>query len=201
MPRRRRSRGEEWNLNAEDGGCGLEDIAAEAALTRCETHLLGAVGACLELRCGAQRRKSPSDGCVLCDIVDGRAPAFIVAQNDLALAILDIHPLAAGHCLVLPRRHVAWWDEMEEDETDAVFRLARTTAAKIRAAFDPDCVTMYARGRRIPHTHIFLLPTRESDPVDRLFNALEAFQERAADLGSLWDPAALEAAFDNLKGS
>jgi histidine triad (HIT) family protein len=142
-----------------------------------------------------------SDGCVFCDIVDGRAPAFVVAANEFSLAILDIQPLAVGHCLVLPRRHVPWWDEMDEDETDAVFRLARTTAAKIQTAFDPDCVTMYARGRRISHTHIFLVPTYANDPVDRLFNALEGFQERTADLGGLRDPAALEAAFDRLKKS
>jgi histidine triad (HIT) family protein len=142
-----------------------------------------------------------SDGCVFCDIVDGRVPAFIVAESDLALAILDIQPLAAGHCLVLPRRHVPWWDEMEEDETDAVFSLARATAARIRAAFDADCVTMYARGRRIPHTHIFLVPTHANDPVDRLFNALEGFQERTAELGGLRDRAALEAALDRLKKS
>ena len=36
---------------------------------------------------------------------------------------------------------------------------------------------MYARGRRIPHTHIFLIPTAKDDVLDRFFNALEKFQE------------------------
>jgi histidine triad (HIT) family protein len=140
-----------------------------------------------------------SEGCIFCDIVNGRAPALVVAENDAALAILDVQPLADGHCLVLPRRHVAWWDEMEEDETDAVFGLARHTAGKIRAAFAPDCVTMYVRGRRVPHTHIFLVPTFANDPLDRLFNALEGFQEQAARLAELSDPEAMRAAFEKLR--
>ena len=138
------------------------------------------------------------EGCVFCDIAAGRAPALVVAENDLALAIRDIQPLADGHSRVLPRRHVPWWDEMEEDETEAVFTLARHTAGKIRGAFAPDCVTMYARGRRVPHTHIFLVPTFASDPLDRLFNALEGFQEQAASLADLSDPEAMRAAFDKL---
>ena len=41
--------------------------------------------------------------CVFCEIAAGRAPAHIVHQNDLSLAILDIHPYTKGHCLVIPR--------------------------------------------------------------------------------------------------
>lgn len=35
----------------------------------------------------------------------------------------------------------------------------------------------YVRGRRIPHTHLFLIPTYSGDVLDRFFNALEHFQE------------------------
>jgi len=136
--------------------------------------------------------------CVFCDIAEKQAPAFVVAANESALAILDIQPLSEGQCLVIPRRHVPWWDEMDEDEIDAVFRLARHTAGKIRAAFAPDCVTMYARGRRVPHAHIFLVPTYKNDPLDRLFNALEGFQEQATALATLQEPTVMRATCQKL---
>jgi len=142
-----------------------------------------------------------SEGCVFCDMAEGQAPAFVVAENESAFAILDIQPLSEGQCLVIPRRHVPWWDEMDEDETDAVFRLARHTAGRLRKAFTPDCVTMYARGRRVPHTHIFLVPTFKNDPLDRLFNALEGFQEQAAALATLRDPTAMRAACEKLRNA
>ena len=125
------------------------------------------------------------DDCVFCQIACGEAPAFVVDENELAFALLDIQPLSEGHCLVVPRRHVPWWDDLRDDEADAIFRLAHATAGRIRRAYRPDCVTMYARGRRVPHTHIFLVPTFAGDPLDRVFNALEGFQEQATGLAAL----------------
>ena len=82
-----------------------------------------------------------------------------------------------GHCLIIPRRHVPWWHDLTKKETDSLFRMAQEVAGKIMETFHPDFVCMYARGRRIPHTHIFLVPTYSGDPLDRFFNALEGFQE------------------------
>lgn len=140
-----------------------------------------------------------SDDCVFCLIARGEAPALIVDENELAYALLDIQPLSEGHCLVVPRRHVPWWDDLSEDEADAVFRLARATAGRIRRAFNPDCVTMYARGRRVPHTHIFLVPTFLGDPLDRVFNALEGLQEQAAGLATLRGSEEMQRACDRLR--
>jgi histidine triad (HIT) family protein len=66
-------------------------------------------------------------------------------------------------------------------------------------AFSPEFVCLYARGRRIPHTHIFLIPTTSGDFLDRIFNNLEQVQESAVELAQLRDPAALAAAAAKLK--
>ena len=130
--------------------------------------------------------------CVFCEAAAGRAPAQIVLEDELSLAILDIQPLAEGHCLVIPRRHVPWWHELSADETASLFRVARAVAERLMEVLQPDFVAMYARGRRIPHTHVFLVPTRAADPVDRHFNALEGFQESTTQLAALRDLAAME---------
>lgn len=139
------------------------------------------------------------DECVFCRIARGEAPALIVEEDELAFALLDIRPLSEGHCLVVPRRHVQWWDELDADESEAVFRLAHSVAGRIRRAFGPDCVTMYARGRRVPHTHVFLVPTYAGDPLDRVFNALEGFQDEAARLTGLQDDGERRAAWERLR--
>lgn len=126
-------------------------------------------------------------GCVFCDIVHGRAPAHKVYEDGTTLCILDIHPYARGHCLVVPKRHVRWWHDMSEDESAAVFRTARLCARRMVKALGCDFVFLYARGRRIPHTHIFLIPTYPDDVLDRLFRALEKFQESPAELARLAD--------------
>jgi len=130
----------------------------------------------------AQEEKA---NCVYCDIIAGKKEAYSVFEDETSLCILDIYPFAKGHCLVIPKRHVTWWHELTVEETESVFRTARTLANRMMKAFSPDFVFMYARGRRIPHTHIFLIPTFKDDVLDRFFHALEKFQESTQDLAQL----------------
>jgi histidine triad (HIT) family protein len=65
-------------------------------------------------------------------------------------------------------------------------------------ALSPEFVCMYARGRRIPHTHIFLIPTAKDDVLDRFFNALEKFQESPPNLVRLRDKEQMREAMEAL---
>jgi len=141
----------------------------------------------------------PKEKCVFCDIAAGQAPAYIVQEDELSLALLDINPLAQDHCLVIPKRHVPWWHDLTKQETDSLFQMAREVAGKIMEAYHPDFVCMYARGRRIPHTHIFLVPTYAGDPLDRFFNALEGFQEAPSEWHGLKQPDRMRATAERLR--
>jgi histidine triad (HIT) family protein len=123
--------------------------------------------------------------CVFCEIVGGRAPAHRVGENERALAILDIQPFATGHALVLSKRHVPVWHDMTAREAADVFALAHELARKLRRVFQPEFVCLMARGRRIPHTHVFLVPTRPGDVLDRYFNGLGNVQEASEELAPL----------------
>lgn len=132
------------------------------------------------------------ESCVFCRIVAGDAAAHKILEDALSLALLDINPLAKGHCLVIPKRHVAWWHELTAREAESLFEVARRVAVRLMETLHPDFVCMYARGRRIPHTHVFLVPTWSDDALDRHFNALEGFQEGARWLAQLGEDDALE---------
>ncbi len=55
--------------------------------------------------------------CLFCKIIERRAPAKIVFEDEQAFAIEDIHPQAPVHLLVLPRKHLASLkDASTEDE-------------------------------------------------------------------------------------
>ncbi|PKN60048.1 MAG: HIT family protein, partial [Deltaproteobacteria bacterium HGW-Deltaproteobacteria-11] len=96
-----------------------------------------------------------------------------------------------GHCLVISRRHVPWWHELTDEENASLFKLAKDVAGRMMDKFKPDFVFLYARGRRIPHTHLFLIPTYSGDVLDRFFNALENFQESPQMLVKLQEPDAM----------
>jgi len=138
-------------------------------------------------------------GCIFCKIVAGKADAYRIYEDELSLGILDINPFTQGHCLVVSKRHVPWWHDLTGEETKSLFSVSRIIAQKIMKAFHPDFVCMYARGRRIPHTHIFLVPTFSGDLLDRFFNTLERFQETPAELARLKERQSMEEAADRLK--
>lgn len=138
--------------------------------------------------------------CVFCDIVAGRGPAHKVFENESALVILDIQPFATGHCLVLAKRHVPFWHELSPAESRGLFEAAHAVAKRMAGALAPELVCLYARGRRIPHTHLFLVPTFGGDVLDRFFNALEGVQESAPTLARLRGPAAMRASARALRG-
>ncbi|HON60018.1 MAG TPA: HIT family protein [Smithella sp.] len=137
--------------------------------------------------------------CVFCDIIAGKAPAYKIYEDDLSLCILDIHPYTKGHCLVLSKRHVPWWHELTDEENASLFKVAKIVANKMMTTFQPDFIFLYARGRRIPHTHLFLIPTYSGDILDRFFNALENFQESPQKLAKLKEPEEMENAARMLK--
>ena len=145
------------------------------------------------------QEKEPAQPCVFCEIVAGRGKAELICEDELSLCILDINPFSRGHCLVIPRRHVPWWHELTEEENSSLFNLAGIAAKKMMAALQPDFVCMYARGRRIPHTHIFLVPTYRGDVLDRFFNALELFQESPPGLAALRDGRRMKETADLLR--
>ncbi len=132
--------------------------------------------------------------CIFCEIAAGRAQAHLVHETDLSMAFLDVNPWSKGHTLVIPKRHVPWWHQLEDKENADLFKTAKIVSEMISRAFSPDFIFLYARGRRIPHTHIFLIPTYSGDILDRVFNALELIQETPQDMARLKDRAALEEA-------
>jgi histidine triad (HIT) family protein len=139
--------------------------------------------------------------CIFCNIAREKAPCYMVCEDDLSFVILDINPFSRGHCLVLPKRHVPWWHELTEEENTSLFSMAKKVADRMMKVLKPDFVCMYARGRRIPHTHVFMVPTYSGDVLDKFFNALEMFQESPPTLTALRESRSLEEVAEKLKAS
>jgi len=129
--------------------------------------------------------------CVFCDIIEGKAHAYKIHEDELSVCILDIQPYTKGHCLVISKRHVQWWHELSDEENASLFKVAKAVANRMMDKFEPDFIFLYARGKRIPHTHLLLIPTYSGDVLDRFFNALENFQESPQELARLKEPAAM----------
>jgi histidine triad (HIT) family protein len=106
--------------------------------------------------------------CVFCKIRDGQLPCAKVAEDERALAIMDINPMNDGHVLILTKAHAETLFEMREEDWVAAARLAWRVAKGIRQGLAPDGLNLVqASGRAafqsVPHFHIHLIPRWHGD--------------------------------------
>jgi histidine triad (HIT) family protein len=70
------------------------------------------------------------DDCIFCRIVDRQVAAKIVLEDEVAVAIEDIHPQAPIHLLVIPRTHLPSLDEASASDEPLLGHLL-TLAARL----------------------------------------------------------------------
>lgn len=105
--------------------------------------------------------------CLFCKIAAGDIPAQIVHETDYTVAFRDINPQAPVHALVIPKRHIASINDLEEGDAEIIGKLflaARDIAAEEGFAEPGYRVTMNcnaAAGQTVFHVHLHLLGGRE----------------------------------------
>ncbi len=108
----------------------------------------------------------------------------LLAESPHALAIADAFPVARGHALILPRRHVASIFELPAHELADVFSLLGRLRAQLQAALHPDAFTIgindgAAAGQTVEHAHVHLIPRWRGDAADPRGGIRLLFPERA----------------------
>jgi histidine triad (HIT) family protein len=106
--------------------------------------------------------------CVFCAIVAGTAPAERVYEDAAVVAIMDIHPAATGHVLVIPKRHSPDLWHIEPEDAEQAMAASVKVAGMIRRALAPDGINLvHASGRAawqtVFHFHLHLVPRHEGD--------------------------------------
>ena len=99
-------------------------------------------------------------------IVAGEIPSYKVAENERFYAFLDIAPLAKGHTLVIPKREVDYFYDLEDDELAEMIVFAKQIAKKIQATTQCKKVATVVLGLEVPHAHIHLVPMNTEKDVD-----------------------------------
>jgi histidine triad (HIT) family protein len=119
-------------------------------------------------------------------IVAGEIPCYKVAENDRFFAFLDIAPLAKYHTLVIPKREVDYFYDLEDDELREMMVFAKEIAKKIKATTSCTKVATVVLGLEVPHAHIHLIPMNSEKDVDfsreKLSLSQEEFIKLAQDL-------------------
>ena len=93
-------------------------------------------------------------------IISGEIPCYKVAENEVALAFLDIRPLAKGHTLVVPKKEVDKLFELDKATYLALWDFAQTVAIALESVIPCNRIGVTVIGLEVPHAHIHLVPIR-----------------------------------------
>ena len=96
----------------------------------------------------------------------------VIAENELAYAILDAFPVTEGHTLIIPKRHVSDYFSLYQSERNAMQRLLEEQRQNILNAdsrvtgFNIGNNVGEDAGQTVMHCHTHLIPRRKGDMSD-----------------------------------
>lgn len=106
--------------------------------------------------------------CLFCAISEGEIPSHTIYKDEHAVAFLDIHPLAPGHTVVIPRIHSETILDFPEAEMQPFFKGVKTVTARLQKTLKPDGFTMginhgTVSGQSVNHLHFHIIPRWNND--------------------------------------
>ena len=97
-------------------------------------------------------------------IINGDIPCYRVAENYKFIAFLDINPLREGHTLIVPKKEIDYFFDLDEETLSEIMVFARRVAVAIREVIPCNRMGVVVLGLEVPHAHIHLIPMdREGD--------------------------------------
>jgi histidine triad (HIT) family protein len=99
-------------------------------------------------------------------IIAGEIPCYKVAEDDQFFAFLDIHPLAKGHTLVVPKMEEDYLFNLDDEILQAYILFAKRVAKGMEKAIPCQRIGMAVIGLDVPHAHIHLVPLNKPNDID-----------------------------------
>ncbi len=109
--------------------------------------------------------KDPNNPCLFCNV----KKSGCAYENELAYASYDTYPVTKHHCLIIPKRHIKDYFDLNKDELLACHELIKTVKKKILhedksvKGFNLGTNIGKISGQSILHCHFHLIPRREGD--------------------------------------
>lgn len=91
-------------------------------------------------------------------IIKGEVPCFKIYENERVIAFLDINPLTQGHTLVVPKKQVADFEELDDEDYTEVFLAVKKVARRIKSVTKSKRACVRIEGFDVPHVHVHVYP-------------------------------------------
>ena len=108
-----------------------------------------------------------NNDCPFCNL----EPDRIISESDYTVTIRDGYPVSEGHTLIIPKRHVESFFELQAIEKAAVLQALDEAKETLDKEFSPDGYNIgindgEAAGQTVMHLHVHLIPRYKGDTED-----------------------------------
>ncbi len=92
-------------------------------------------------------------------IIKGEIPSHKVYEDDQTIAFMDINPVQPGMVLVVSKRQVENFYELNDAEYQALMLSVKRVAERLKEVFpDKKRIAVQIEGLEVPHVHVKVFP-------------------------------------------
>lgn len=98
-------------------------------------------------------------------IIRGEIPAYTIKEDDRFLAFLDIAPVQKGHTLVIPKKPIDNFWDMDTSLLQAILLFSQPIARAIEKSFQCKKCGLSVVGLEVAHAHLHLIPVNNTQDI------------------------------------
>ena len=103
------------------------------------------------------------ENCIFCKIIKNELPSDKIYEDEKILAFLTIEPVSDGHILIIPKKHIVWMEDADDQTIEDIFKIAKKLMGSLKKVTKADYVQLAISGEEIPHFHVHLFSRYNDD--------------------------------------
>ncbi|MEK6844502.1 MAG: HIT family protein [Nanoarchaeota archaeon] len=103
--------------------------------------------------------------CKFCEIIEGKVEDYKLWENERFLLFLDINPIKPGHSMLIPKKHVDYFFNLDDELYLELFKIAKKLSEPLKIATNAERIGMGVVGFDIPHAHLHLIPLHKPNEL------------------------------------
>ena len=104
--------------------------------------------------------------CIFCKIINKEIPSYKVYEDDEVLAFLDVNPTSYGHTLIVPKKHVLDYEEIDLETLNHINKVGKEVYVKLKEKLSPASIQLVQNNgklQEVKHYHLHLTPYYNED--------------------------------------
>jgi len=103
--------------------------------------------------------------CTFCDIIAGKKKDYKIWEDDKFIALLDIEPFRLGHCMLIPKKHIDYFFDLDDALYSEIFLAAKKLEGPLKKATNAKRIGIAVVSFSVPHAHLHLIPLHKENEL------------------------------------